>query len=34
MLVMDKDGSLTDGKIYMSGNGEALREFVRPLLTL
>jgi len=27
MLVMDVDGTLTDGKIYMSANGEAFKAF-------
>ena len=27
MLVMDVDGTLTDGKIYMSGNGEMFKAF-------
>lgn len=27
MLVMDVDGTLTDGKIYMSGNGEIFKAF-------
>ena len=26
-LVMDVDGSLTDGKIYMGPNGEAMKAF-------
>ena len=27
MLVMDADGTLTDGKIYMSSNGELMKAF-------
>lgn len=27
LLVMDVDGTLTDGKIYMSENGEAFKAF-------
>ena len=27
MLVMDVDGTLTDGKIYMSANGELMKAF-------
>ena len=27
MLVMDVDGTLTDGKIYMSANGEIMKAF-------
>ena len=27
MLVMDVDGTLTDGKIYMGENGEAVKVF-------
>ena len=26
-LIMDVDGTLTDGKIYMSGHGEAYKAF-------
>ena len=27
MLVLDVDGTLTDGKIYMSANGELMKAF-------
>ena len=27
MLILDVDGTLTDGKIYMGPNGEAMKAF-------